>query len=258
MSKCKLLVYYTDEMSVFSGTIENSKPFKIRIPGFADVDKSLPAGYRLKFDSDGSPKFVHLKYSGEKDGLFEFEAVSEIRNDSQDSHFIEFREYLDIAKADETKLGDFRHKVDKINNRFRSSLTNHIKKVITDETLTNQYILKLLMQIDSKMDEMLDTMKHEETIDGIKPRKVIAVGGEGLTFVTDERLIENDHLYVQSLPKDGTGMNFAALCIVSDVLFADGSYICTADFIYIDENTRENIIHFIFQKEREQLKRTRN
>lgn len=60
------------------------------------------------------------------------------------------------------------------------------------------------------------------------------------------------------MPKSGAGINFAALVKVDEIIPAGDKQICEAGYEYIDESTRETIIHYIFQKDREQLKRNRN
>lgn len=120
-------------------------------------------------------------------------------------------------------------------------------------------MFKLLMQVDSKLDELLDNIKQDEPIDGLKQRKLLSIGGSGIVFfIFDEEIAINDTVYVQALPKAGLGINFAALCKIKDIIKKTPSAnICEAGFEYIDESTREAIIHFIFQKDREKLKRNK-
>ena len=189
---------------------------------------------------------------------FTLEKVKDIGSTENESHFIEFKEYFEIKTAEESESGELRYRVDKLNNRFRSTLSNQIKKVITDETLTNQYILKMLMKIDSKLDELIDTLKEDEKLEDLTEMRTLGLGGGGMSFIYDGCNVSvGDTIYVQSMPKNGSGLSFAALCTVTDVINYDKKCICEADFSHLDESTREAVIHYIFQKDRETLKRNR-
>lgn len=259
MNSCKLLVYYPEDFRIFSGTCLNESRTSIKLQNASAEDLKGAIAIKLKWFEGTLSKYAEADIKGGQDGIFDAAFTSDIRTDNDDSHFIEYRERFQTVRVDPELIGEYRYRVDKVNNRYRSSLATQIKKIITDETLTNQYMFKLLLQIDSKLEELLDSLKQEDIVEGLTETKMLSFGGSDLSFLHEgEALRKDDLIYVQSMPKSGAGINFAALVKVDEIIPAGDKQICEAGYEYIDESTRETIIHYIFQKDREQLKRNRN
>ena len=257
MTSCKLLIYYPEDFRIFSGALKSADPLQVSLQGFDKTDLESSICMKLKWYHNSSPCVATVSFISESEDGINLNLLSKIEADNDETHFIAYRSYLDFLITTPLNIGDMRHKADKINNRHKSTLGTQIQKILTDETLTNQYLFKLLMQVDAKLDELLDNIKQDETIEGLERRNILGIGGGGLTFVYDDKIAVGDTVFVQSLPKNGLGVNFAALCKITDTIKTPTGYICESDFDYIDENTRETVIHFIFQKDREKLKRTR-
>lgn len=252
------MVYYANDFSILSGNILSIEPMTIELQR-ADIDKLGAAlCLKIKWYDNITTNHAVVKLLNTEGQILTLEIVKDLGSTENESHFIEFKEFFEFKTAGETEAGELRYRVDKLNNRFRSTLSNQIKKVITDETLTNQYILKMLMKIDGKLDELIDTLKDDEKLEGLSEMRTIGLGGGGLSFIYDGCMVNaGDTVYVQSMPKNGSGLNFAALCTITDVIKYDDRCICDADFSYLDESTRESVIHYIFQKDRESLKRNK-
>jgi hypothetical protein len=260
MLNCKLIVYYFGEMKIFTGEIIEKEPLKARIKGLDDYQEtSEPCHMRLQWHENNSAHTAVVKPASSEGGVFVYDVVDYNVLENREHHYvIEHNSYFEIAKVSENNIGEIRHKVDNINKRFHNNLTNHVKKIILEEDLTNQYILKFLMQIDSKLDELMDSIKPESDIEGLKREKTFCISGGGFCFYSEKELQINDSVFTQSMPKEGSGLNFAAISKISKIIPAGKGYIYETSFDYIDENTRENIIHYIFEKDREKLKRKRN
>ncbi|ADD69612.1 hypothetical protein Dacet_2862 [Denitrovibrio acetiphilus DSM 12809] len=259
MTSCKLLLYSINDFRIFSGNLLSTEPLTVELPS-ADVGSFNDAvRLKLKWYENTVTHTAEVKLISVSDNRLELRIVSDVKHSESDSHFIEFKDHFEIVPADDGNIADLRYRAEKLNNRYKSTLTNQIKKIITDESLTNQYILKMLMSIDGKMDELLDSLKDEDTVEGITARKMLSLGGDGLSFVYDSCGIKpDDMVYVQSTPKTGSGLNFAAVCKITDVIPTGNTCICEAVFSNINDSTKENIIHFVFQKDRENLKRNRS
>jgi len=253
------MVYYPDDFCIFSGNIQSTEPMTIELQG-ADVADNLTDALciKLRWYDNLTTHHKVVKLVSTQGNIITLETINDLGTTENDSHFIQFKEYFEIMKTDESQNGELRYRIDKLNNRFRSTLSNQIKKIITDESLTNQYMFKMLMKIDSKLDELLDSIKEDDSLEGLEDMRTLGLGGAGLSFIFTKCAVSvGDTIYVQSMPKNGSGLNFAALCNVTDVISYSGRCICEADFTHIDESTREGIIHYIFQREREALKRNR-
>jgi len=255
MTSCKLLIYLNDDFKLYSGSVESFDPFYVKAQGASeDILKSASA-IKIKWYEGKGSRSVYADLLSVDFDRIKLQKSSDVLTGDDNSHFIKFSEYLDLAKVENSDISSLKKRVDKINNRFRGTLVNQIKKIITDETLTNQYLLKMLIQIDGKMDELLDTLKQDFKLQGLKERQLLTLGGDGFSFISEERLTAGESVYIQSLPRNGVGVSFSALSKVTDVIELDNHFVCETSYSYLDEGTRENIIHYIFQKEREKLKR---
>jgi hypothetical protein len=256
-TSCKLIIYYPNDLKILTGNITDLDNFQITLNEAADDVFDNCIYTKLKWYSGDEQFTASVELVSSENGVYTFKlAAQDIIKETEYRHSIEFNEYFEAVLFDKVRLSEFRHKTDQLNNRFRSTLTTQIKKIITDETLTNQYLFKLLMQIDAKMDELLGSLKEDEAVEGLKVCHVLSLGGSGIIFrLNDKNVNAGDMIYVQSLPKHGLGINFAAVCKITDVIALPDGAICEAAYEYADESTVENIIHFIFQKDRETLKR---
>jgi hypothetical protein len=176
-------------------------------------------------------------------------------DDSEQFHIIDTYETVELRPVQEDEIQDFRQKTDNINRRFRNSLTTQIKNILSDESLTNQFLFKLLLQIDGKLDELL-AHRMDGSIDGLKECRLLALSGGGL-FFTAENAAPGDCFFIQSTPKYSTNFIFAALCKAKEVIKTPFGVIVISDFIHLDETSRDGMVHFVFEKEREKLKRIR-
>ncbi len=89
----------------------------------------LCIGMKLKWYEENRPSIASVSAESDDNGVITFSLLSSVQPDTDDSHSIEFRNYLDIVKPQVTAIGgDLRHRTDQINTRHRSSLGTQIKK----------------------------------------------------------------------------------------------------------------------------------
>jgi len=244
-------------MDILTGEIIEREPLKVEIRGSYKIH-SDPVHMRLKWHEDNSAHTAEVEMIESSGGIFVLKVLKEASEEnSEHPYTIGISSYLEIAEVI-NNLSELRHRVDNINKRFHNNITNHVKKIMLEENLTNQYILKFLMQIDSKLDELLDTVKPDEHIEGLKREHILSISGGGFYFYTENSVKIGTSLYVQSMPKEGSGLNFAAICKVKEIIDTGEGSICETSFDYIDEVSRENIIHYVFKKDREKLKRSKS
>jgi c-di-GMP-binding flagellar brake protein YcgR len=118
-----------------------------------------------------------------------------------------------------------------------------------------QNVLKFLLEIDNKLEEMLTFLRSEEDTSDLFSVKAVDVSGGGLSFFSKETYPEETLLYIMGAIRESFyKVDFAAIGkIVSKENTPEG-FIYGVHFVTIDEDIREDIIKFVFEREREMIK----
>jgi len=256
MQLCKLIVIGSDKVQVIQCRSENPASFVVQPSGLSEEDVQNALYLRLEWYDSDVLHFAVCSVKEFSDGRLAMSPVSEVqRDDSEQFHIIDTYETVEFRHVSESELADYKQKIDNINRRFRNSLTSQIKNILSDEPLTNQFIFKLLLQIDGKLDELL-AHKLDGITEGLLECRMLAMSGAGLYFTADNASV-GEYFFIQSTPKYTTNFIFAALCRVKEVIKAPSGVIVITEFAHLDETSRDSVVHFVFEKERDKLKRIR-
>lgn len=89
---------------------------------------------------------------------------------------------------------------------------------------------------------------------GLQRSVVVDISGGGLRFVANFKYEEGSTIYCSySLPGNANDKEYEMICTVlkvSELESRPGLYEHRIQYVYIDETSREDIIHFIFEEER--------
>ncbi|WP_277656321.1 hypothetical protein [Seleniivibrio woodruffii] len=256
MRLCKLIVISSDKVQVIQCRSENPASFVVRLAGADESDLTNALYLRLEwYDGNIFHMAVCELVSADK-GNVTLKPVSEVlRKDSEQFHIIESFDTVESKKISPERLPEYAQKTDNINRRFRNSLTAQIKNMLSDEPISNQFLFKLLLQIDGKLDELL-AHKIDGSIEGLSDCTLLALSGGGLYFTADSAH-PGDLFYLQSTPKYTSNLIFAAVCRAVEVIKTPEGVVVMSEFAHLDETSRDGMVHFVFEKEREKLKRIR-
>ncbi|MCD8553901.1 hypothetical protein [Seleniivibrio sp.] len=256
MQICKLIVISSDKVQVIQCRSENPASFVLIPTGFSGEDAQNALYMRFEWYENDIQHSAVCTFKSYDNGKLTLSPVSGVQKDETEQfHIIDTYETVEFRHVQESEIADFKQKTDNINRRFRNSLTTQIKNILSDETLTNQFLFRLLLQIDGKLDELL-AHKMDGSIDGLKECKLLALSGGGLYFTSDSASA-GDYFFIQSTPKYTSNFIFAALCKAKEVIKAPQGVIVISEFVHLDEISRDGMVHFVFEKEREKLKRIR-
>jgi len=148
--------------------------------GLEDIDVLNALYLRLEWYDSNVLHFAVCSVKEFVNGRLSLSPISDVqREESEQFHIIDTYETVEFRHVRESELADYKQKTDNINRRFRNSLTSQIKNILSDETLTNQFLFRLLLQIDGKLDELL-AHKLDGSIDGLQECRLLAMSGSGL------------------------------------------------------------------------------
>lgn len=253
MQNCKLYVFTQDELKIIQCRSDNPASFVADAPMLTDELIQNSVFMRFEWYDSDIRHCISVTVKSFNGQTAVFSPESEVRRQtSEQYHLIDLSEPVEVIRINESEIMDYRVKADAVNGRSRNSLTSQIKQILLDETVTNQIILKMLVQIDSKLDELL-SIKRADSMPGLKSTRLICLSGAGACFVADNAA-EGDYFYIQSVASVSSA-GFAVIGRVINTIPTEKGFICETEFIGIDETTREGLIRIVFDKDREKLKR---
>jgi hypothetical protein len=167
-------------------------------------------------------------------------------------------DYKGIFKIKKVEKGEKRKYITLIENNVsesKSSLAKKVKSIIPSEPLNNQLILKFLLEMNNKIDNILELLKNNEIIAELTTVNAIDISGGGLSFFSKEIFEEEDLIYVESdIAESYHRIRISVLCKIVSIIKTSKGFIYGANYENIDKDLREEIIRFIFEKEREIIK----
>ncbi|MDK2792482.1 MAG: hypothetical protein PWQ25_1345 [Deferribacteres bacterium] len=167
-------------------------------------------------------------------------------------------DYKGIFKIKKVEKGEKRKYINLIENTIsesKSSLVKKVKSIIPSEPLNNQLILKFLLEMNNKIDNILELLKNNEIIAELTTVNAIDISGGGLSFFSKEIFEEEDLIYVESdIAESYHRIRISVLCKIVSIIKTSKGFIYGANYEKIDKDLREEIIRFIFEKEREIIK----
>ena len=153
----------------------------------------------------------------------------------------------------------------RIVDRYRSDnmyilvldLTSELQKLQRREYYRFSCALELKSRLCSREELEAYEMNRRYLVDpgeGLQKSVVVDISGGGLRFVSNFRYEEGNTIYcAYRLPGNANDKEYEMICNVlkvSELESRPGLFEHRIQYIYIDETSREDIIHFIFEEER--------
>ncbi|MCB4204580.1 PilZ domain-containing protein [Deferribacterales bacterium Es71-Z0220] len=171
-------------------------------------------------------------------------------------------DYKGIFKIKKVEPGEKRkYVILSENNTFasKSSLAQKVKNVIPNESLNNQLVLKFLLEMNNKLDDIITLLKDNEISTDLISVNAVDISGGGLSFFSKEIFNENDTIYLEGeIAESYYKIKLSVLCKIVSIIKTPKGFIYGANYDNIDREIREEIVKFIFEKERELIKGSKN
>lgn len=241
---------------------------------FSEDIKTLPAltvkpeGPLLKvpesfFSYTGSAEKITLEYfdvHGRRGGaakvvssegrnvLFCLTGESELLPDSL-YHSVDYKGFFTVAPVNEGEEISFSAAAERINSAEKNDLGRKLREAMISGS-ENGEMLSFLSDINAKLDRILSIISPAPDVPNSFSVRGVSVSGGGFSFYTERELSAGKIFATAMLEGTGRRVRFAALCSVIKI----SDNIWRADFISPDEEARDEIVRFVFAKEREILK----
>lgn len=170
-------------------------------------------------------------------------------------HRVEYKGEIRLKPILASEKDEYVYRVEKLSMDAKFSLIRNIKEVIPLESKNNQIILKFLLELNNKLDTIIDLIKAKEQNEGFLNVKVLDLSGGGLSFFSKESFNVGDNIYIEGeIVESYHKIPLIAVGEIKTVLKTEKGFICGVNFEVINKDIREEIVKFVFEKDRKVIK----
>ena len=164
-------------------------------------------------------------------------------------HSVDYKGFFTVAPINEGEEISFSAAAERINSAEKNDLGRKLREAMISGS-ENAEMLSFLSDINAKLDRILSIISPAPDVPNSFSVRGVSVSGGGFSFYTEREFSAGKIFATAMLEGAGRRVRFAALCSVMKI----SDNIWRADFISPDEEARDEIVRFVFAKEREILK----
>lgn len=252
----KIRMYYADDIKTYYGNIsiydDNSASVDIGTEKFDKSFIKLIVSYLINGElSVFEPMEIKIE-----DKTLLLKNLKKIDLESErEFHRVEYKGELKLKKISASEKDQYNYKIEKQAFDSKNSLIRNIKELLPLESKNNQVILKFLLEINNKLDRIIELIESKELNEGFLNVKVLDISGGGLSFFSEERFLEGTNIFIEGeIVESYHKILLTAIGSIKSVLKTEKGFIYGANFESIDNDIKEEIIKFVFEKDRKIIK----
>jgi hypothetical protein len=256
----KLRIITDNDIITALGILKSKNPLTLEIP---KIDKSLlikNIKLELQWNENGAISEVDVKFMKNNSNLYVFDFISEVRAGlERDYYRIDYKGFYKVKTLRKETLQSISRMVTSRANHIKTSVASKIKQIIPNETSSNQHILRFLLEIDSKLDRVLNYFEEEKTDEDFIIVNAIDISAGGLCFFSKEKFEKSELLYLDvELTDTANKVEFVSLGEILNTIETPEGFIYSLEFKNLDNEFSENIIKYVFEKERKMIQELKN
>ncbi len=250
--RIKLSVIKENQINAVYGFILNSNPLTIKSEQVDNFQENSIIIFPEIVDNNREIYMLAVKETA--DNTIIFERIKRIDDVFFKTHYIEFSHIFNIAEVDSRNELKYKSLAANINRQEINSTASRLKEVFSRDEVENREIITFLIDINSKLDEILYLLKPKEKIDGAEEYLSLILSEDGIIFASrKEILCEKVFLYT-TIRDSGGFFSFASLCSLEKLIVSGEYIIYKGIFTDLSFDIKDKIIKYIFRLEREMLK----
>ena len=162
--RIKISVINGNRIEAVYGTILESDKLQIKVEQQWAFDKESIIIYP---ENNGSERNIFLlEVKNIDNGIITFEKKENINNKFFENHYLEFSHIFSIAEVRSDNEYQYKSLAANINRQELNSTASRLKEVYSRDEVENREIITFLIDINSKLDEILYLLKPKEKIEG--------------------------------------------------------------------------------------------
>lgn len=138
-------------------------------------------------------------------------------------------------------------------------LSRELQPIYNVIKVSNSNLAEYLSTLDKKITLLSDYIFKEDTTESDVELQQVNIGGGGLSFVSDEPIVENSmlELKMKLLPEETSISSYAKVIACNQNEKENGKqlYRISVEYVFMDDDVRDLITRHVFHKERSLLNR---
>jgi hypothetical protein len=255
MLKARLNIIYPDDIKTVYCQLLSKSPLRLNINEFSETMTADALEMMLQWHEGNSARCVQVEYLHMNGEDAVFRILKDMKGNPSCSHRVEYKGSFDIRKISKEEYPACVREAARQNTVFKSSVVSRIHAMLPSETNSNQHMFRLLLEMDSKLDRLLYLAEDKRNKGELTTVNALYLSGDGCGFFSEERVEEGDNFYLEARSFDTSGkLRFVSVGRVVRTRKTDKGVL--ADFVFeeLEEAIKENIIRYVFEKDRELLK----
>ncbi len=249
----KIIFFSAKDIKSFPVLINKNdcKSFKISYKALPYINETQ--NILLEYSNDNEKITYKIKIISEKDRVVTYDIIDKV-DTIYDLGFnsVDYKGNFKIAEVQLDEIEEYKDIVEEINFNNKNDIGKKIRETILSG-YDDPIILNILNGINSKVDKILNILSKGVDITSSFDVKCISISGDGFIFYTEKDFASSYIFATSFLTNSEITVKFASICEICSI----SKNIWKATFKNIDEEIRDDIIKFIFVKEREILKEAR-
>ena len=240
-------------INIYSCILKSLEPLVL-----SSINKELKlnSSYVYLFsDTDNNKKnFYLLKLIKTSNLDYTFEIINNITDNFFNNHFTKYNTNFNSIYFDISEYLKYKEISDKQNLKEISSVSNRLKEVYSRNDDDNREIMSFLVDINSKLDEILYLLKPKKSYNNSIENTCLFLGEDGLFYCSNQE-VKNDFEFIDIILKDNSSFfTFTSICSNTLIFKHNDKYYYYASFVELKNDLKDKLVKFIFGLEREILR----
>ena len=250
--RVKLSVIKENQINAVYGFILNLNPLTIQCEQADNFKEKSIIIFPVTVDNNREIHTLEVKNAA--DNTVVFKRIKRIDDIFFKNHYIEFSHIFSIAEVESSSELKYKALAANINRQELNSTASRLKEVFSRDEVENREIITFLIDINSKLDEILYLLKPKENIDGAEEYLSLILSEEGIIFACRKEILCSKIFAYTTIRDSGGFFSFASLCSVEKLMDSGEYIIYKGSFIDLSLDSKDKIMKYIFRLEREMLK----
>ena len=256
MAKAKLKIFYPDDIKRIFVTLIEKEPIVLRCGD--DFEYLIKDASYMQVQWFEGEKIIKKNIEFEKREnelvFFKTKQTTEKKFSRQD-YRVDYKGYIHIRRIEKDNVSKYQKKVHTESLEYENSMHSRIRTLLAHETAKSKYVLEFLLEIDNKLEDILAALEEKNVKDSYEKAKSIDIGGGGICFYSYNDYNVNEYLYVRGEIKElGHHTKFSFIGNIVNKEKSASGFFYGLSFITIDQEIVEEIIKYVFDKDRILLK----
>jgi hypothetical protein len=219
----------------------------------------------VEWYSDSKFSVHRLEFISHTADIWSFKRIGEaFTHDDSRTLTVDYKDTIRLEFFNISDLPIYHSKASNENLAELNSVSHKIKAEVKDEYPQNRNLLLFMLELNNKLDDILDLMRAKESVliedtDTNFHVNAVGINGREIIFYSPRLIDKGSYAYTYNvIGRGGERFAFASVLQIYPLKKSKDGWFYAAIYEDMREDTRDSIVKFVFTKEREMIQRIKN